>query len=60
MKDLREYIESLMTAGEVMTEAEWRAWIVKEEKDYNETLTDEEKDHIIDELANAGLVKEAE
>lgn len=60
MKDLREYIESLMTAGEVMTEAEWRALIAKEEKDYNETLTDEEKDHIIDELANAGLVKEAE
>ena len=60
MKDLTQYIDSLMAAGEVMTEAEWRAWIAKEEKDYNETLTDEEKDHIIDELANARLVKEAE
>ncbi len=56
MKDLTAYIDSLMT-GEIMTEEEWLAWISKEEEDYSEKLTDEEKDFIISELDNAGLIK---
>jgi hypothetical protein len=56
MKDLTAYIDSLKN-GEAMTKEEWLNWIAKEEKDYNEKLTDEEKDFIISELDKAGLVK---
>jgi hypothetical protein len=56
MKDLTAYIDSLKN-GEAMTKEEWLNWITKEEKDYNERLTDEEKDFIISELDKAGLVK---
>ena len=56
MKDLTAYIYSLMN-GEAMTKEEWLTWIAKEEKDYNEKLTDEEKDYIISELDKSGFVK---
>ena len=56
MKDLTAYIDSLKN-GEAMIKEEWITWIAKEEKDYNEQLTDEEKDFIVNELDKAGLVK---
>lgn len=56
MKDLTAYIDSLMN-GDAMTKEEWLTWIHKEEKDYNERLTDEEKAFIISELDKVGLVK---
>lgn len=56
MKDLTAYIDTLMD-GDAMTKEEWLTWIAEEEKDYSEKLTDEEKDFIIDELDEAGLVK---
>lgn len=56
MKDLTAYIDSLLN-GDAMTKEEWFTWIAKEEKDYNEKLTDEEKAFIISELDEAGLVK---
>ena len=60
MRDLTAYIDSLLNGDVAMSEKEWLAWIAKEEKDYGEKLTDEEKAHIISELEAAGLVKEAE
>jgi hypothetical protein len=49
------YIDSL-TAIDSLTETELIAWIKKEEKDYDHTFTDQERDWIIEELRSRGCV----
>lgn len=63
MKDLRDYIDSLETAGITYSREEWIEVIIDEQMDFMrqdervQPLTDAEIQHIIETLAKDGFVK---
>lgn len=52
------YINSLINSGARLTEAEWREWIMKDEDEYNDHYNEQEREWLIDELREAGVVIE--
>ena len=52
------YINSLINSGARLTEAEWREWIIKDEDEYNDHYNEQEREWLIDELREAGVVIE--
>lgn len=53
--DIQEYIDSLMDAGVILKEDEWREWINKEKQDYKCDIS-VEMEYIIDVLKINGFV----
>lgn len=53
---MREYIDSLESAGTIADAEQWHTWIREEATEKNEEITDEEIEWIIEILENEGYV----